>query len=145
MSTTAPSRSTTRSFGARAASKSKPYWNPEHPPPETLTRRAVPEGSAASRRAIRRAARSDKVTATGRVSITLDTRGKALSFLVLTGTIVKSHSRSCQCRVALLHCSAPNYFDSPRLAQCARDSAAGNPTADRQRLAFVVAIGALRR
>src|SRR6476660_7049010 len=111
ISTTAPWRSMTKSLGARVASKSKPYWKPEHPPPETLTRSAVPAGSAESRRAMRLAALSDKVTAPAAVSITLGKFGKALSFLVLTPSIVKSSSRSCQCRGALLHRSTSNYFD----------------------------------
>ena len=35
----------TRSSGARVWSKSKPYWKPEQPPPDTLMRSAVPPGS----------------------------------------------------------------------------------------------------
>ena len=141
ISTTAPWRSMTKSLGARVASKSKPYWKPEHPPPETLTRSAVPAGSAESRRAMRLAALSDKVTAPAVVSITSDKFGKALSFLVLTAPIVKSSSRSCQCRGALLHCSTSNYFDFRGLRIAIAKANWGNPICNRQASRFLRAVG----
>src|ERR1700730_11254284 len=45
-STVAPSRASTRSSSAWAVTKSNLYWNPEQPPPATLTRSIDPTGSA---------------------------------------------------------------------------------------------------
>src|SRR5687767_2376955 len=112
MRTVAPSRSITRSSGARVASKSNPYWNPEQPPPDTLTRSAVPAASPDNRRAIRFAARSDRETAAAPASITLD-KEKTLSFLVLTRCIVMILTVDVNGGQLLLHRIKTKYLDSP--------------------------------
>src|SRR5215471_13624677 len=62
-STVAPSRASTRSSSAWVVTQSNLYWNPEQPPPATLTRNIAPAGSVLRISRIRRAARS--VNATG--------------------------------------------------------------------------------
>src|SRR5262249_46323129 len=61
-STVAPSRASTRSSSARAVTQSNLYWNPEQPPPATLTRSIEPGGSVLRISRIRRAARSVNAT-----------------------------------------------------------------------------------
>src|SRR5499427_4342646 len=56
--TVAPSRASTRSSSALAITRSNRYWNPEQPPPATLTRSIEPGGSVLRISRILRAARS---------------------------------------------------------------------------------------
>jgi len=71
ISTTAPSRSTTRSSSIRVSSSAKLYEKPEQPPPFTARRSITGEGSDFRISAIRRAARAEIVT------------GKAVSVVML--------------------------------------------------------------
>src|SRR5882672_9109935 len=57
-STVAPSWASTRSSSARAVTQSNLYWNPEQPPPATLTRSIEPGGSVLRISRTLRAARS---------------------------------------------------------------------------------------
>src|SRR6266853_5821817 len=57
-STVAPSWASTRSSSAWAVTQSNLYWNPEQPPPATLTRSIEPGGSDLRSSRILRAARS---------------------------------------------------------------------------------------
>src|SRR5581483_770124 len=101
MSTVAPSRSMTMSSGARVWSRSKAYWNPEQPPPDTLIRSAVPPGSAERILAIRRAARSERVTGRAVSSINAAGSGKSRGFALVSAIVMNAPELSQSRRGAM--------------------------------------------
>jgi len=58
------------------------YWNPEQPPPSTLTRSIVPCGSCLRISPIRRAARSETVTLIGFRAHSIDSWLDALQHIL---------------------------------------------------------------
>src|SRR5665213_1571485 len=85
------------SYGVRVVSRSKPYWKPEQPPPDTLMRKAVPPGSLERILEICLAARSDSVTL-GVSSTVIGIVGrKSLFYLGLTTSIVRRRPIGSQC------------------------------------------------